>query len=142
MCLCHFIPRQERSHYERLAATCGLTISAAPLRDVLAAADLFVAYSSTISWAQLLGIPSVALEYYNLGYTLFTDEPGVLAVSTRESLADACVDALQNGSTRRELLAQLEAAATNTPFDGQVRQRFIAEIRAAQKRGSKCVSSG
>ncbi len=135
-------PRQERSHYERLASTCGLTISAAPLRDVLAAADLFVAYSSTISWAQLLGIPSVALEYYNLGYTLFTDEPGVLAVSTREWLADACIDALQNGGTRHELLAQLKAAATNTPFDGQVRQRFTAEIRTAQKRGSKCVSSG
>lgn len=135
-------PRQEHSQYERLASTCGLTISAAPLRDVLAAADLFVAYSSTINWAQLLGIPSVALEYYNLGYTLFTGEPGVLAVSARESLADACIDALQSGSTRQELLAQLKAAAINTPFDGQVRQRLIAEIRTAQKRGSKCVSSG
>lgn len=133
-------PRQNRVHYEKLASAQGVKIASSPLRDILAAVDLFVAYSSTISWAQLLGIPCVAIEYYGLGYALFENQPGVAVASTRDMLGDMCASALENGEFRSSLVAQLKAASENVPFDGRVRERLIAEIRAPSQKGPSCVS--
>jgi hypothetical protein len=133
-------PRQNRSHYEKLASAQGVKIASGPLRNILTAADLFVAYSSTISWAQLLGIPCVAIEYYELGYALFANQPGVAVASSREALGDMCAGALENGEFRSSLVTQLKATAENVPFDGRVRERLIAEIHSPSQRGSSCVS--
>ncbi len=122
-------PRQNRDHYEKLAFAHGVKIAPRPLRDVLTAADLFVAYSSTINWAQMLGIPCVAIEYYELGYELFANQPGVAIAATREELRDMCVKTLEDGEFRSSLVAQLKAASENVLFDGRVSERLIQEIR-------------
>jgi hypothetical protein len=121
-------PRQKRSDYESLARTLHVSIADEPLRNVLAAADLFVANSSTINWAQLLKIPTIALEYYDLGYELFGNEPGVLTVRSKDDLRDACEKALYDVDTMLTLSTALDALGDNVPFDGKARQRIVAEI--------------
>jgi hypothetical protein len=133
-------PRQEKSRYEAIANECGVKLADSPLRDVLAAADLFVAYSSTISWAQLLGIPTIALEYHALGYLLFDAQPGVDVITQREALAEACASAL-NGPRRTALLSELAAFRDNVPFDGKVRERLLNEIKTSSAKGISCASS-
>jgi hypothetical protein len=122
-------PRQMRADYEPLAARHGVSIVSQPLRDVLAAADVFVAYSSTIAWAQLLQIPSVALEYYGLGYTLFENQPGVTTVREREGLAAVLADLVAGREPYSSMVSDLSVAAGGVPFDGQARHRLVAEIR-------------
>lgn len=134
-------PRQRPERYRQLAADNGVGIARTALRDVLAAADLFVAYSTTIAWAQLLGIPSVALEYYGLGYTLFADQPGVAVVGRREDLRQACTDILGRADLRATMAAELASFGERIPFDGRVRDRLVAEIRAGSEKEKLCALS-
>lgn len=122
-------PRQDRGHYQALAARHSLAIAREPLRDILASADLFVAYSTTIGWAQLLGVPSIALEYFGLGYALFNGEPGVHVVTERRQLVRACKSLLFPGKKRDVLVAELDAVDNRGVFDGGVRRRIITEIK-------------
>jgi hypothetical protein len=122
-------PRQNRQKYELLAKAYGVHLAAEPLRDVLAAADLFVAYSSTIAWAQLLSIPTVALEYHNLGYSLFAGQPGVRHVSSRERVGGTCAALMPSGEMYEEVRRELSEKIDRTTFDGCVRQRIVDEIK-------------
>jgi hypothetical protein len=127
-------PRQSRQQYEFLAKKYGVHLAAEPLREVLAAADLFVAYSSTIAWAQLLGIPTLALEYHNLGYSLFAGQPGVRDVFSREHVGVTCEALLPLGAMHKQVRCELSEKIDRTTFDGSVRQRIIDEIRSHTKR--------
>lgn len=120
-------PRQLRADYESAASRHGVPIVSQPLRDVLAAADVFVAYSSTIAWAQLLQIPSVALEYFGLGYTLFENQPGVMSLRERDGLAGLLADLVAGCEPYPSMVSAL--ATSGLPFDGQVRHRLVVEIR-------------
>ncbi|RXZ33750.1 hypothetical protein D9O50_11660 [Oxalobacteraceae bacterium CAVE-383] len=122
-------PRQSRKDYDPISLRLNIKIAKEPLRDVLAAADLFVANSSTINWAQLLQIPSVALEYYELGYELFSDEPGVFTVRSRDTLQSACQAILNESEIFNALCNSLERLGDDVPFDGQARQRIITDIK-------------
>jgi hypothetical protein len=122
-------PRQDANCYEAMIRDCALALAVEPLRDVLAAADLFVAYSTTINWAQLLSVPSVALEYYSLGYTLFQGQPGVVVVSRRVDLAPVCASVLNSADVREKLVEQMKALESRKTFDGEVRKRLVGIIR-------------
>lgn len=125
-------PRQEPASYQALAARFGLTIATEALREILPAAQLFVAYSSTISWAQLLGIPSVALEYYGFGYTLFANEPGVESALTRESLYPLCETCLKDDKARQSMVQAMSRMPARSLFDGEVCTRLIRLIGSAK----------
>lgn len=127
-------PRQNRQQYELLAKKYGIHLAVVPLREVLAAADLFVAYSSTIAWAQLLGIPAVALEYHNLGYSLFAGLPGVRDVSSRADLSATCLALLPSGAMHEQVRRELSEKIDRTTFDGCVRQRIVDEIKFQSRR--------
>lgn len=127
-------PRQDPHHYSSLVEQYGLRLATGPLSGILAAADLFVAYSTTIAWAQLLAVPSVALEYYGLGYTLFEGQPGVLAVREQDRLASACRTLLADGPERGELVDQLKSFEGRQTFDGDVRKRLILEMQRRSRR--------
>lgn len=131
-------PRQSRQQYELLAKTYGVHLAAEPLREVLAAADLFVAYSSTIAWAQLLEIPTLALEYHNLCYSLFSGQPGVRDVSSREQVGVTCAALLPSGAMHKQVCRELSGSVDRTTFDGAVRRRIIDEIKLQIKRVSQC----
>ncbi|QEE43675.1 hypothetical protein FVA81_03365 (plasmid) [Rhizobium sp. WL3] len=122
-------PRQSRNEYEQIAADCGFVIACEALREILVAADLFVAYSSTIGWAQMLGIPSVALEYYGLGFTLFDGEPGVIAVTDRAHLVHVCQSLLSPHGERARLVEELQALGEQVMFDGGACQRLVTALR-------------
>lgn len=125
-------PRQQPAAYQAIAGRFGLTIATEALREILPAAQLFVAYSSTISWAQLLGIPSVALEYYGFGYTLFANEPGVEPVLTRESLYSLCETCLRNDKARQAMEQAMAQMPARGLFDGKACMRLIHQIEEAR----------
>lgn len=126
-------PRQEPAAYQALADRFGLTIATEALREILPAAQLFVAYSSTISWAQLLGIPSVALEYYGFGYTLFASEPGVESALTRESLYSLCETCLKDDKLRLSMAQAMSQMPARSLFDGEVCMRLVRLIGSAKE---------
>jgi hypothetical protein len=126
-------PRQQAAAYQALASRFGLTIATEALREILPAAHLFVAYSSTISWAQLLGIPSVALEYYGFGYTLFANEPGVESALTRESLHSLCETCLRDDKARHSMEQAMAQMPARSLFDGEACMRLIHQIEEAQR---------
>lgn len=128
-------PRQSRQQYELLARKCGIYVAAEPLREVLAAADLFVAYSSTIAWAQLLKIPTVALEYHNLGYSLFAGQFGVRDVASRKEVGATCAALLPSGAMHEQVCQELSEKIDRTTFDGRVRRRIIDEIKLHSIKG-------
>lgn len=121
-------PRQEPAAYQALAGRFGLAIATEPLREVLPAAHLFVAYSSTISWAQLLGVPSVALEYYGFGYTLFANEPGVEPALARESLYALCESCLRDDKARQSMEEAMSRMPARSLFDGKACLRLVEHI--------------
>jgi hypothetical protein len=127
-------PRQNRQQYEVLATKYGIHLAVEPLREVLAAADLFVAYSSTIAWAQLLDIPTVALEYYNLGYSLFAGLPGVRDVSSRAEVGATCLALLPTGAMHEQVRRELSEKIDRTTFDGCVRRRIVDEIKCQSRK--------
>ncbi len=121
-------PRQEPAAYQALAGRFGLAIATEPLREILPAAQLFVAYSSTISWAQLLGVPSVALEYYGFGYTLFANEPGVEPALARESLYALCETCLRDDKARQSMEEAMSRMPARSLFDGKACLRLVEHI--------------
>jgi hypothetical protein len=118
-------PRQSRENYANLAETHGISILEEPLSEVLSAADAFVAYSSTLEWAQLLGIPAVALEYFELGYVLFADMPGIITVTKRSDLPEALKTLLFDQNAIVALKAQTESVRRSNRFDGRACARIL-----------------
>lgn len=127
-------PRQKRANYEPLAQTYGVAIAYEPLRDVLSAADLFVAYSSTLAWAVLLDVPAVALEYYDLGYRLFDTADGMAIAAIRDELAGVIDRALHDETFRSEMAARRREARRGVPFDGRCRDRIVDLIDQLKQR--------
>jgi len=124
-------PRQSRERYAALAESHGASILDEPLSEVLPAADAFVAYSSTLEWAQLLGIPSVALEYFELGYCLFENMPGIVTVTRRADLPEALNTVLFDRKKAATLKAQTESVRQSNCFDGGASARVLDVILEA-----------
>jgi hypothetical protein len=118
-------PRQSRERYATVADSHGVSLLDEPLSEVLPAADAFVAYSSTLEWAQLLGIPAVALEYFELGFCLFDNMPGIVTVTTRADLPEALNTVLFNPKEIAKLKAQTEDVRRSNRFDGGASARVL-----------------
>lgn len=97
-------PKSKPDAYRPAADRHGLVIAAEPLRDLLPAADVFVAtYSSTVRWSVMLGIPTVIADLPRLRYTLFADLKEVRVVEEEDALA-AELAALASDAAGREAL--------------------------------------
>jgi hypothetical protein len=91
------------------------------LSEIIVAADLFVAYSTTLQWASLLSIPAIALEHYNLGYTLFDDMERVEVLTDLDTLPDMA---------RSLLFDEKENSASAIGLDGKSCQRIVDACKA------------
>jgi len=109
-------PRQRLEDYVHLAENAGVSIAHQPLREIVVAADLFVAYSTTLQWASLLSIPAIALEHYNLGYLLFDNLPGVHVNTDIDELP---------GLARSLMLNDRGDRNSSTVLDGQSCRRIV-----------------
>jgi hypothetical protein len=97
------------------------------LREVLPAADLFVAtYSSTVRWAVLLRIPGIVVDYGWFGYTFFDHFEGVIKVNRHDQLAPVLKEMLGSPAYYQRL-QELQAAASEEimVFDGQAVRRIV-----------------
>lgn len=126
-------PRQGEGAYNSLV-TGKVRLLREPLRGVIAAADLFVAYSSTIEWAQLLGVPAVALECFGIPYSLFKDQPGVRVVNSLDKVAPTCISLLSSGVERAAALSELDAFREHSLFDGRARARILSQVKSRLSR--------
>lgn len=122
-------PKSDRRNYERAAARFGARIVQEPLSSMLPAADVFVAtFSSTVRWALLCGVPALVVDFYDLGYDIFSHYEGVELVNRREMFASAYrgLLAMGDGWTRLHKGAVRDALAI-APFDGMACRR-IADL--------------
>ena len=83
-------PRMRPEEYAWLEERYPVTICKEPLKEVLAAADVFVAaFSSTLKWAVALGIPAINLDLWGLGLERYRDLDGFRNVTSTVELEAA-----------------------------------------------------
>ena len=80
-------PKSRRSEYEVICTRYGATIGEGLSSSLIPKADVFVAtFSTLVHRAIALGKPTVVVDFYDLGYTVFDDAPGVFVVREKEGL--------------------------------------------------------
>ena len=128
-CLVSLHPRMDPAQYGFVESEYGLPVARERLADFLPAADVFsAAFSSTIFWAILCGIPTISYDLIGQDYDVFDSFPGVVKVRDTEQLGLE-LDKLARDPEHysRLALAQREQAAPLAPFDG----RSLARVARA-----------
>ena len=121
-------PKSKRGSYEVFATTDNVTIADAPLREILAAADVFVAtVSGTLRWAALLGLPSVVLNHYGLDEKALDDVPGLYVVRDKKELRP-CLDQVLSKDRADSSGADGAANREFDLFDGNSAERIASII--------------
>ncbi len=116
-------PRVNLANYAFIESTYSARISPYGLKDILPAANLFIAAnSSTVFWATLCGVPSLVLGYFDLDCSMFASFKSVTLVRHREGLASAISAALSCGPP--DFTRDWEQLSRREVFDGRVLQRY------------------
>jgi hypothetical protein len=125
-------PKSDPEAYRFLESEFQARLLAEPLRNVLAAGDVFVAtFSSTVRWAVLLGVPTVVVDFWNFAYDIYDHFGGVVKVGERAALAPLVARLVQDPAARDELRnGHRHSAARVAPFDGRACRRVIDLIEA------------
>lgn len=120
-------PKSEIEQYRFLEQELSVRILQESLREVLPAADLFVAtFSSTVRWAVLLGIPAVVVDFYGLGYDMYDHLAGIVKVKNKELLVQILQKVLKDQRYNESLRSEQQKSAQHIArFDGKVNQRII-----------------
>jgi hypothetical protein len=136
-------PKSDPAAYRFLEEETGARLLEEPLRDVLAAADVFVGtYSSTVRWAVLLAIPTVVVDFYGFDYDIYDHFPGVVKVTEKAALEPLLRRLVQNPEDARALReGQRRAAGRVAPFDGRACHRLIDLVAAHHGGSSACLSA-
>lgn len=121
-------PKARREEYLFLEQEYGCVVLQEPLRDVLPAADLFVAtFSSTVLWSVLCELPAVVVDFWGFGYTDFDELKGVVKVTERTELAGVLRRVLSEPGIYRRLQELQRGAGERTLlFDGGCCRRIAA----------------
>jgi hypothetical protein len=136
-------PKSDPAAYRFLEEETGARLLDEPLRDVLAAADVFVGtYSSTVRWAVLLAIPTVVVDFYGFDYDIYDHFPGVVKVTDKTALEPVLRRLVQSPDDARALReGQRRAAGRVAPFDGRACHRLIDLVAAHHGGSSACLSA-
>lgn len=123
-------PRSNPADYEAMVQAAGARISDRPLVEILAGADVFVAtHSSTVRWAGLLGIPTVILDDFGIGQSIFEGIDGLAFVTDRRTLKQFVSRLAADEDERRRRVERLRASCSRLdPFDGKSSRRVIELI--------------
>lgn len=131
-------PKSDHERYRFLEGEAPVRILEEPLRQVLPAADLFVAaFSSTVRWAVLLEIPAVIVDFYGFNYDIYDHLDGVVKVTDKGQLVGVLERILGEASYYKQLkAAQREAAPRVARFDGKAGARImdLIETHAVDRR--------
>ena len=133
-------PKSESSVYRELAGRYGLRIAKKPLRDMLPAADMFVAgFSSTVRWAAVLGIPTVVFDPARIGYRMYDDLRSVPKLTNATELARELSSLAGDSEARARRAAELRPEGRRLGMvDGKACARIVevfAELATAKRQG-------
>jgi hypothetical protein len=127
-------PRSNPSDYKKLSEKYRAIIAHQRIYELLPTADIFVAtFSTTVMYAVGIGTPSVVVDFYDLGYAVYDDLPGVSIVRDRGELGTTLHSLLPGAGGRRKM-------AGSDPrrwilFDGKCTDRITQELyRLADKK--------
>ncbi len=123
-------PRANPDNYKNMMKRHGAHIIPVPLRQVIHAADVFVAsHSSTVRWAILLRIPTLILDDHGIGETVFAGVEGLRYVRDRSELRGAVIRLLSDNEERSRVKIQLKEDARGIdPFDGLSTRRVVDAV--------------
>jgi hypothetical protein len=118
-------PRQKSDNYIRLLDNYNITILKQPLREVLPMADIFIAtHSTTVQWAEMMGIPSIIIDYEELGDKIYGNKANIDIVHSNTEFSEKLFSLLKNDTICNDAETKyLE------PFDGKVCERITQEIK-------------
>lgn len=123
-------PKSDFDQYDFLPGEYGCALAREPLREILPAADVFVAsYSSTVMWALLCEIPTIVVDFYGFNYTGYDGLAGVETVTDRGQFNEA-LDRMMTDEPYYESLQEEQRAMKDriAPFDGKCLQRLSALV--------------
>jgi hypothetical protein len=120
-------PRVEFESYRFLENEFDLRLSTEPLKQILPAADAFVAVnSSTVVWAVLCGIKPLVLDFYGLESSHFGSLRSIRMLHNRETLY---ADLMAGLAAEVDFSSDWSLLARKQVFDGAVMDRYRRLIR-------------
>lgn len=125
-CLLSLHPKSNPSMYAELSQRWGHRIMASPLADFLPAADLFIcSASTTILWAQLVGVPVLNLNYRNLAEDPdHTNLPGILEARDEDEMSVALAAWRAGKFDIGNLAEHAKQLRSDSMFDGAAGRRI------------------
>lgn len=125
-------PRANRNNYLATAEKYGAVISQRRLIDIISVADVFVATaSSTLRWSVLLGIPTIVLDYFEVGPGGMFDASCFEIITSPSELHKVINKLLYESLYRNDKIAKMRSIApTLDPFDGRNADRFLRLIES------------
>lgn len=124
-------PKMNSEQYAYLCDEFPVTISEYPLSQILPIADVFVAtFSSTVIWAILCQIPTVIIDFYNLGYNIWDKFEGCVIERNRNEFKNTLNRILNDEKFYSQLQQyQRESSHLIAPFDGKAMERIIHLVK-------------
>lgn len=121
-------PKMLKKNYLWMEANKNFRVSEQPLREILPKADLFIAGegSATILWAVLLGVPHIALYFYNWsnsGVRRIENLCRVDTVSTLQEMLELHINHISFSD--KQIRAQQRFRSNLSPFDGRCIDRIL-----------------
>lgn len=128
-------PKSGLNKYQLLEKKYACRISDEPLKEILAAADIFVAtFSSTLQWAIICRIPFIIVDFYKFNYTFLDHISGIIKVTNGEDFISALKRIIDDEKYYAEIKMNLDKYGSLTPFDGLSRKRIIQVIELLVKK--------
>jgi hypothetical protein len=124
-------PKSQAENYTYLEQQYPVKILSEPLREVIPCCDVFLGLmsSSTIEWGVLLGLPTIAFDFYGLDDGQYQPMEGLVRVYEKAILASE-LQSLLHDPDRRQKIRQAHAQTCQKlglgPLDGQSLHRVMA----------------
>jgi hypothetical protein len=123
-------PRSYPPEYEPISKKYGAVIAKRRIHELLPICDVFVAtFSTTVMFAIGIGKPTVVIDFYNLGYDVYDQAPGVLVIRRRNLLLPTLQKLFYDKNYYDDLATSQKAQATDwITIDGKCTERVVQEI--------------
>ena len=123
-------PKMDAVRYDFIQSDYGIAVAEQPMREIIPAADLFVAtFSSTVIWAVLCNIPTLVPDIFRIDYGMFDRMDNVEVISDMDKFEQR-LKQLAADTGQREALKKAGLPAINwlSPFDGRSGKRVVEAI--------------
>jgi len=124
-------PKMDSKNYKFIETEFGLPIASEPLAEILPVADIFfaAAFSSTIQWAILCKIPTVAYNIYENMVSWHDHLRGVKTINRDKDLRPALETLILNSGYYSQMVEeQARQSKYISPFDGKCTERIVDAI--------------